>query len=57
MMKTVWGDDVKCSAVHLWYKRFNEGCRSIQDDPKSGQPATARDPDHIFCVLQLVTAK
>ncbi len=54
MMKTVRGDDVKCSTVHLWYKRLKEVRRSIQDDPKSGQPVTTRDPDHIFRVCELV---
>ncbi len=24
MMKTVWGDDVKRSTVHLWYNRSNK---------------------------------
>ncbi len=56
MMKTVWGDDVKRSTVHLWYKRFKGGRRSIQDDPQSERPVTARDPDHIFCVCELVRA-
>ncbi len=55
-MKTVWGDDVKRSTVHLWYKRFKEALCSIQDDPKSGRPATARDPDHTFCVREFVRA-
>ncbi len=56
MMKTVWGDDVKRSTVHLWYKRFKESRCSIQDDPKSGQPVTACNPDHIFRVCELVRA-
>ncbi len=56
MMKTVWSDDVKCSTVHLWYKRFKVDRRSIQDDPKSGRPVTARDLDHIFRVRELVKA-
>lgn len=56
MLKTVWGDDVKRSTVHLWFKRFKEGRRSIEDDPKSGRPVTARDPDHIFRVRELVRA-
>ncbi len=56
VMKTVWDDDVKCSTVHLWYKRFKEGLRSIQDDPKSRQPVITRDPDNIFYVCELVGA-
>ncbi len=56
MMKTVWGDDVKRSTFQLWYKRFKEGRRSLQDDPRSGRSVTARDLDYVFRVCELVRA-
>ncbi len=48
MMKKVYGDDVKQTSVYRWYRMISEGRQSLQDEPRSGRPVTARNADHIF---------
>ena len=39
---------------HKWYQRFKSGRMSIEDDPKSGQPSTSMDDNHVEKVLALI---
>lgn len=53
-MKTVYGDSVKRSTVHFWYKKFKNGRDSIESDEEPGRPLTSRSSDSIFRVRNLI---
>ncbi|GFU44955.1 mariner Mos1 transposase [Trichonephila clavipes] len=48
MMKTAFGDEAMSRAlVFEWFRRFKEGCQSVNSDPRSGRPSTSRNEDKI----------
>ena len=47
-------DCLSRTQCHEWYRRFKSGRTSIEDDPKSGQPSTSMDDDHVEKVLAVI---
>jgi len=45
---------MKKIAVYKWAKRFSEGRKSVNDDERSGRPATSRTEENIAKVLQIL---
>jgi len=55
MLQQAYGEDyLSRMHCHDWYRRFKSGRTSIEDDPKSGQPSTSMDDDHIEKVLAVI---
>ena len=55
LSKTAFGD--KClslSNVFLWFNRFKNGRKSVEDDPRSSQPSTSKTDENIVKVRDLV---
>jgi hypothetical protein len=48
MLKQAYGEDclshIQCCK---WYQRFKSGTMSTEDDPKTGQPSTSMDDNHV----------
>jgi len=38
--------------VFKWHKRFKEGKEDVEDDPRSGRPATSRTEENVKLVHQ-----
>ena len=54
-LKEVYGEDVMSrTQIFEWHKRFKNGRKEVEDDPKSGRPSTSRTDDNIARVKQLV---
>ena len=45
---------MKKTAVYKWVKRFYEGRESVNDEERSGRPATSRTEENIAKVHQIV---
>lgn len=54
LMKSVYGESVERSTVHLWFNNFKKGRESIENAEKSGRPRNSTNPDHVFEVRKLV---
>ena len=55
MVEKAFGDDaMKKSAVHKWYKRFEEGREETTDEDRSGRPSTSITPENVDAVKDLV---
>jgi len=55
MLQQAYGEDcLNLTQCHEWYQHFKWGRTSIEDDPKSGQPSTSMDNDHIEKVLAVI---
>jgi len=55
MLQQAYGEDsLSRTQCHEWYQRFKSGRTSIEDDPKSGQPSTSVDYDHVEKVLAVI---
>jgi transposase len=40
MLQTVSGDEaLSHGSVFEWFKQFRDGCKDLQDDPRSGSPS------------------
>ena len=48
------GDCLSRTQCHEWYQCFKLGRTSVEDDPKSGQPSTSMDDDHVEKVFALI---
>jgi len=44
------------SKTFLWYKRFKDGRRSVDDDEGSGRPSTSTTPENIAKVREAILA-
>jgi len=40
--------------TYEWWKRFNEGRTSVDDDPHSGRPSTSKTDDNVAKVRQVI---
>jgi hypothetical protein len=40
-------DCMSQTQCYEWFKRFKEGRMSVGEDPRSGQPSTSTDDDHV----------
>jgi transposase len=48
MIKKAFGDDSMSEAqIKLWYRRFKDGCKSLDSYPPSGRPSTSRTPKNV----------
>ena len=55
MLQQAYGEDcLSHTQCHEWYQHCKLGRVSIEDDPKSGQPSTSMDNDHIEEVLAVI---
>jgi len=55
MLQQAYREDcLSRTQCHEWYQRFKSGRTSIEDDPKSGQPSTSMDDDHVEKVLVVI---
>jgi len=55
MLVQVYGDSgMKKTTVYKWVKRFSEGRESVNDEERSGRPATSRTEENIANVSQIV---
>ncbi|GFT95355.1 protein GVQW3 [Trichonephila clavipes] len=55
MMKTAFGDEAMSRArVFEWFRRFKEGCQSVNSDPRSGRPFPSHNEDNIAQVKVVV---
>jgi len=52
MLQQAYGEDrLSRTQYNEWYQHFKSGRTSIEDGPKSGQPSTSMDDDHVEKVL------
>jgi transposase len=55
MLKQAFGSEsMGQTQTYNWYKRFKAGRISIDDDPRSGQPSTSTDDQHITQVRWVI---
>lgn len=55
MLKAAYKDDaLNKSCVYEWFKRFKNGDMSIEDQPRSGRPCTARTDTNVEIIRTLV---
>lgn len=56
MLATAYGSEcLSRSKTFEWFKRFKEGRESLDDDPRSGRPATARTTQSVEFIQHLLT--
>jgi histone-lysine N-methyltransferase SETMAR len=57
MLQEAFGDNAMTqSKTFLWYKHFNDGGTSVDDDKRSGQPSTCTTPENIAKVREAILA-
>ena len=55
MMKKVYGDDcLSCSRIHEWFKRFQEGRETLEDDELSGRPRNVVNKENAEIVREVI---
>ena len=54
MISTLGDDAPALSAVKKWAAEFRRGRESLEDDPRSGRPASATTQENIDCVHHMV---
>jgi len=55
MLLQVYGNNaMKKTAVYKWVKRFSEGKESVNDEERSGWPATSRTEENIANICQIL---
>ena len=58
MLQQANGEDcLSRTQCHEWYQHFKSGRMSIEGNPKSGQPSSSRDDDHVEKVLAVNSSK
>lgn len=54
-LQQAYGDSVLSRAqVFRWFKAFSEGKESMEDEPRSGRPSTARTDENVDRIRELV---
>jgi hypothetical protein len=57
MLKEAFGDNAMSqSKTCLWYKRFKDGRKSVDDDERSGPPSTSTTPENMAKVREAILA-
>lgn len=57
MLLAVYGDEcVTLRVVYKWFRRFESGQESIEDQERCGRPSTSKTADHIEAIGALVRA-
>ena len=55
MLKTAYGDAaLSKTKVYEWFSRFKNGEMSIEDQPRSGRPATSRSDENVDKINALI---
>ena len=55
MLKTAYGDAaLSKTRVYEWFSRFKNGEMSIEDQPRSGRPATSRSDENVDKINALI---
>ena len=55
LLQDVYGDDTMSRArVFEWHRRFKQGKEDVEDDPRSGRPATSTTEENVKIVRQKV---
>ena len=55
LLKTAFGDKcLSCSNVFVWFNRFKNGHKSVEDDPRPGRTSTSKTDENIVKVRDLV---
>ena len=55
MLKLVCGDAaVTMKTVYKWFERFHNGCKSVEDEDRSGRPSTSETQENVQRVRQMV---
>ena len=48
MIQRAFGDDAMSTAqIKMWHKSFKDGQESVENDPRSGRPATNRTIENV----------
>ena len=48
MIQKAFGDNaVSAAQIKVWHKRFKDGQESVENDPRSGRPATNRTIENV----------
>ena len=48
MLKLVYGDvAVTMKTVYKWFKRFRNGCESVEDKERLGYPSTSKTQENV----------
>jgi len=57
MLQEAFGDNAMSqNKTFLWYKRFNDGRTSVDDDERSGRQSTSTTPENVANVREAVVA-
>jgi hypothetical protein len=57
MLQEAYGDnDMSQSKPFLWYKRFKDGRKSVDDDERSGRTSTSTTPENTAKVREAILA-
>jgi len=55
MLKLVYGDAaVTMKTVYKWFKRFHNGCESVEDEERSGCPSTSKTEENVDRVSKMI---
>jgi len=55
MLKLVYGDAaVTMKMVYMWFKRFCNGCESVEEDEISGGPSTSKSQENVERVSEMI---
>ena len=55
MLKLVYGDAVvTIKAVYRWFERFRNGCKSVEDEERSGRPSTSKTQENVERVNEMI---
>ena len=55
MMKKLYGDDCPSrSRIHEWFKRFQEGRETLEDDERSGRPRNVVNEENAEMVRKFI---
>ena len=55
MLKLVYGDAaVTMKMVYKWFKRFHNGCESVEDEERSGRPSTSKIQENVERVSKMI---
>jgi len=55
MIRKIYGDEsMRDTQIKEWFRRFKSGRTSVESDPRSGRPLTAKTPENVERVRVLI---
>jgi len=55
MLKLVYGDvAVTMKTVYKWFEQFHNGCKSVEDEGKSGRPSTSKTQENVERIGEMI---